>query len=168
MGVRKSLGILLHDTYTLLHRYKFAGTTVVDTDRNRDTAEFFNINKTDMLTPEGAKMEQDWPAPILESKSLFRDYFYAAHSISMMMMNVLAKGLGIDPKEITSRHRIEERSGDHVRLIRGPPRKVLELPEIQTPMHTDLATYVSGVSQKVRSSFVTTKLTCNCAVSRSS
>ena len=149
MGVRELLidFIVLHLHHVMgrlkfLLRYKFAGSTVVDTDRNRDTAEFFNINKTDMITPEGAKMERDWPAPILESKPLFREYFSSAHSISMMIMNVLSKGLGIDPEEITSRHRFEERSGDHVRLIRGPPRKILELPEIQTPMHTDLATYV--------------------------
>ena len=93
-----------------------------------------------MITPDGAKMERDWPPTILESKPLFYDYFHAAHSTSMMIMKVLANRLGIDPNEITSRHRIQERSGDHVRLIRGPPRKVLELPEIQTPMHTDLAT----------------------------
>lgn len=145
MGVRKSLSILVHTLcdggVNVLRRYKLAGSTVVDTDRNRDTAEFFNINKTDMLNPD-AKMERDWPAPILESKSLFRDYFHASHSVSMIILNVIANGLGIDPEEITRRHRLEERSGDHIRLIRGPPRKVTELPEIQTPMHTDLATYV--------------------------
>lgn len=95
-----------------------------------------------MIAAEGARTERDWPAPIIESKPLFSDYFHAAHSTSMMIMDVLANRLGIDPQEITSRHRIQERSGDHIRLIRGPPRKMLELPEIQTPMHTDLATYV--------------------------
>jgi isopenicillin N synthase-like dioxygenase len=127
----------------LRHRYKFAGTTVVDKDRTRDTAEFFNINKTDFVSPDGAKPEQDWPCTVLESKPLLRDYFNTSHSISMLIMEVLANKLGIDPNEITSRHRIQEKSGDHIRLIRGPPRKVLELPEIQTPMHTDLATYGS-------------------------
>ena len=123
-----------------MHRYKFAGTTIVDTDRNRDTAEFFNINKTDMTTPEGGKMEREWPAPIMESKALFSDYFRASHDTSLMLLDVLSEKLGIDPEEIRSRHRFEGRAGDHVRLIRGPPRMKVELPEIQTPMHTDLAT----------------------------
>ena len=60
----------------------------------------------------------------------------------MLVMDVLAKQLGIDAEEIKSRHRIEEHAGDHVRITRGPPRKTAELPEIQSPSHTDFGTCV--------------------------
>lgn len=60
--------------------------------------------------------------------------------IGMFIMGILANKLGVDPEEFNSRHRIEEKSGDHVRLTRGPPREKEELPEIQTPSHTDFGT----------------------------
>ena len=60
----------------------------------------------------------------------------------LIILYVIANGLGIYPEETKSRYRLDERSSDHIRLIRGPLRKVKELPEIYTPIFTDLATYV--------------------------
>lgn len=88
------------------------------------------------------KMERQWPAVVLDEKPLFARYSKAAHGIGMLVMDVLARKLGIDPEEIKSRHRIEEHAQDHVRMTRGPPRKTIEMPEIQTPSHTDFGTYV--------------------------
>jgi isopenicillin N synthase-like dioxygenase len=94
-----------------------------------------------VIVPED-QMKKPWPEVIRASKPLFKDYITTAHGIGMSIMSILANKLGVDPVEFTSRHRVEESSGDHVRLTRGPPRDKEELPEIQTPSHTDFGTYV--------------------------
>ncbi|KAF3065940.1 hypothetical protein GL218_09246 [Daldinia childiae] len=100
-----------------LFGYKYAGSTVTDKAGTRDTAEFFNVGKNDMIVPN-------------DQRAFCRDDDY----------EYLAERLGIDPSELTNRHRIEEPSGDHVRITRGPPRETDEMPEIQTPSHTDFGT----------------------------
>ena len=115
------------------------GATQVDPQGNRDNAEFFNISKNDMIVPDDM-MQRPWPQAVMDSKPLFAKYSHSAHGIGILVMDVLARQLGIDPDEIKSRHRIEEHAGDHVRLTRGPPRKTIEMPEIQTPSHTDFGT----------------------------
>jgi len=92
-----------------------------------------------MIVPDD-QMRRKWPQAIMEKKDLFAKYSRTAHGIGMLVMDVLARNLGIDPEEIRKRHRIEEHAGDHVRLTRGPPRKTTEMPEIQTPSHTDFGT----------------------------
>jgi isopenicillin N synthase-like dioxygenase len=122
-----------------LFGYKYVGATVTDKAGTRDTAEFFNVGKNDMLVPD-EQMKHSWPAPILEAKPLFGDYIKAAHSIGMLLLGILAQRLGVDAAAITSQHRIEEQAGDHVRITRGPPREDEDIPEIQTPSHTDFGT----------------------------
>ena len=119
--------------------YKMSGATKVDAKGTKDNAEFFNVGKNDMIAPD-ADMLRDWPSVVMDSKPLFRDYAQSAHGIGMAVMDVLARKLGIDPEEIKKRHRIEEQAGDHVRITRGPPRATAEMPEIQTPSHTDFGT----------------------------
>lgn len=87
-------------------------------------------------------MKKRWPEVIKASKPLFKDYIVTAHGIGTAIMSILMTKLGVDPVEFISRHRIDEYSGDHVRLTRGPPREKEELPEIQTPSHTDFGTCV--------------------------
>ncbi|KAI1865990.1 uncharacterized protein JN550_007968 [Neoarthrinium moseri] len=122
-----------------LFGYKSVGATVTDKAGTKDTAEFFNVAKNDMIVDD-AKMQHAWPAPILEAKPIFRDYVQSAHSVGMLLLGILAERLGVAPSAITSQHRIEEPAGDHVRITRGPPRETEELPEIQTPSHTDFGT----------------------------
>ncbi|TGJ81394.1 hypothetical protein E0Z10_g7371 [Xylaria hypoxylon] len=120
---------------TSLDGYKVAGETHTDKDGTKDTAEFFNVGKN-----ENDQMKKPWPEIIKATKPLFRDYIVTAHGIGMFIMGILANKLGVDPAEFNSRHRIMKQSGDHIRLTRGPPREKEELPEIQTPSHTDFGT----------------------------
>lgn len=121
--------------------YKYAGATLADKASGvRDTAEFFNVSKDDMLAAAPAAMEREWPAPILERRDLFRRYVTAAHGVGMLLLGLLVERLGIEPREIWNRHRLAEKAGDHVRITRGPPRDTDEMPEIQTPSHTDFGT----------------------------
>ncbi|KAI0532711.1 hypothetical protein GGR58DRAFT_522543 [Xylaria digitata] len=122
-----------------LDGYKATGETHTDKAGTKDTAEFFNVGKNEMIVPDD-QMQKQWPQVIKAAKPFFRDYIVTAHSIGMSILGILAKKLGVDPAEFNSRHRIEEQSGDHIRLTRGPPREKEELPEIQTPSHTDFGT----------------------------
>lgn len=115
------------------------GATNADKTGTPDTAEFFNVSKNDMIV-EDAKMSRSWPPVILEHKPLFSQYSRAAHSTGLMIMDILADKLGIDRDEIRKRHVLEDPAGDHIRMTRGPPRKTAEMPEIQTPSHTDFGT----------------------------
>ncbi|GIZ39191.1 hypothetical protein CKM354_000258200 [Cercospora kikuchii] len=119
--------------------YKVIGQTKVDKNQTPDTAEFFNVAKNDMIVPDD-QMKRAWPKPVLENKPLLATYCKTAHSVGLQILEVLAKKLGIDPEEIHRRHKIEELSGDHIRMTRGPPRKTADMPEIQTPSHTDFGT----------------------------
>ncbi|KAI1383769.1 putative oxidoreductase [Hypoxylon trugodes] len=122
-----------------LFGYKQAGATAADKNGVRDTAEFFNVGKNDMIVPND-RMGRPWPSAILDAKPLLADYIKSAHSVGLTILAILAEKLGIDPSEFANRHRIEEPSGDHIRITRGPPRETEELPEIQTPSHTDFGT----------------------------
>lgn len=119
--------------------YKKVGQTKVDKDKTPDTAEFFNVSKNDIIVPD-AQMKRKWPNIIVENKGLLSTYCKTAHSVGVQILGILASKLGIDPEEIFQRHTIERSSGDHIRMTRGPPRKTAEMPEIQTPSHTDFGT----------------------------
>lgn len=119
--------------------YKMLGATKVDANGTKDLAEFYNVGKNDMIDSH-ADPTRKFPSIITDNKPLFAKYSTTAHGIGMTIMDVLARKLGIDPKEIHDRHQISEHAGDHVRITRGPPRKTIEMPEIQTPSHTDFGT----------------------------
>lgn len=99
-----------------------------------------NTDLKDTVIVPVDQMKKKWPEVVMASKPFFKGYIEAAHSIGLHILGILAKKLGVDPAEFDNRHRIEEQSGDHVRLTRGPPRDKEELPEIQTPSHTDFGT----------------------------
>ncbi|KAH9889673.1 putative oxidoreductase [Xylariomycetidae sp. FL2044] len=145
--------------------YKVAGASVTDSRGTRDTAEFFNVGKDDMLIggddendddpdpdpdpgvkkeekdkEKKKKMARPWPREVLDKRPMFEEYMRTAHGVGMRILTVLAARLGIAPEEMLGRHRIEEPSGDHVRVTRGPARETEEMPEIQTPSHTDFGT----------------------------
>lgn len=60
-----------------------------------------------------------------------------AHATGLAILSILATKLGLPADALVPYHRITEESGDHVRMTHGPARKSADLPEIQTPGHTD-------------------------------
>lgn len=64
----------------------------------------------------------------------------AAHGAGLKVLSVLSAKLGLPADALAGFHRIGEESGDHVRMTHGPPRRSADLPEIQTPGHTDFGT----------------------------
>lgn len=82
-------------------------------------------------------MSRQWPDLIMTHQPLINTYMRASHSTGLHILSLLATRLGIDPSDLANRHRLEHKSGDLVRLTRGPARANPEMPEIQTPSHTD-------------------------------
>lgn len=113
---------------------------MTDKSGTPDTAEFMNVAKNDFTAAPDKPMSRNWPPIIMDNRPLFDSYMRACHSTGLHILSILATHLGISPAEFTSRHRLEESAGDIVRLTRGPPRKNIEMPEIQTPSHTDFGT----------------------------
>ncbi|WPG98581.1 Hypothetical protein R9X50_00137300 [Acrodontium crateriforme] len=124
---------------TTIDSYKIAGATRTDKSGTPDTAEFMNVAKNEMIILD-EQMRRPWPKVVTDSKQIFASYSRAAHTTGMHIMIMIMGKLGVDPNEITSRHVFEENAGDHVRITRGPPRDNSDLPEIQTPSHTDFGT----------------------------
>lgn len=119
------------------YRFKAVGATKTDAKGTPDTAGFFNISKDAIL-----ENTDRWPLPpdVLAEKPMITRYMRTAHGFGLKIMSILAARLGLPPDVLEKYHRITEESGDHVRMTHGPPRRTADLPEIQTPGHTDFGT----------------------------
>lgn len=115
-------------------RFKPVGATKTDANGTRDTASFFNVSKDAIL-----ENTTRWPLPdpVLAHKALLARYMRSAHSTGLAILAILAAKLGVPMEILANCHRIAEEAGDHVRMTHGPARKSADLPEIQTPGHTD-------------------------------
>lgn len=120
-----------------LRRFKKVGSTRTDAQGTPDTASFFNVAKDAIL-----ENTDRWPLPqvVLDHKPLLARYMRNAHATGLKIMSILATRLGLPADALDQYHRIAQESGDHVRMTWGPARKSADLPEIQTPGHTDFGT----------------------------
>lgn len=125
----------------MCNSYKRVGKTKTDENGTPDTAEFMNIGKDDILQTS-SRQRVDPPRLVLEpeNQSVLQTFVCTSHSLGLQIMDVLAAKLGIDKDEFRSRHDIDQPCDSHCRMIRGPPRKRTDQPEIQTPGHTDFGT----------------------------
>lgn len=113
------------------------GATKTDAQGTPDTASFFNVSKDAIL---GNTTRWPLPQPVLDQQPLVARYMRTAHGTGLFLLSLLMQRLGLPAHVLDAYHRIEEEAGDHVRMTYGPPRKTAELPEIQTPGHTDFGT----------------------------
>ncbi|KAI9667322.1 MAG: hypothetical protein M1821_000137 [Bathelium mastoideum] len=90
-----------------------------DVHRRRDRGEFWNIAKDDILTNEG-RPGVEYPAVLRNGWGELREFVETAHGIGMEVLDVLAARLGIEAKVLRGKHRLGERSGDHVRMTWAP------------------------------------------------
>ena len=61
-----------------------------------------------------------YPELLQEARPLFAGFMRNAHGVGLVVLELLAKRLGIPPEQLASKHRLQARSGDHVRLTYGP------------------------------------------------
>lgn len=102
-----------------LFGYKGAGAVAqADEHKRKDKGEFWNVSKDDMLGQSESPVP--YPSMIKDQASLFQNFSTTAHSIGMVVLEILAGKLGVTAEDLLSRHKITSKSGDHVRLTFGP------------------------------------------------
>lgn len=105
--------------YRSLFGYKAAGIVAQhDPHKRRDRGEFWNLSKDDIL----GQHENPVPYPDIfqEARPMLTAYIEKAHSLGMLILDLLARRLGIEPEQLISKHKLQCKSGDHLRLAFGP------------------------------------------------
>ncbi|KAK2737422.1 hypothetical protein FQN57_007512 [Myotisia sp. PD_48] len=99
--------------------YKGYGKNIVDKDGNTDRNEFYNISKDDIF-----EISDPLPAPDLltEHRLLTKNFMSNAHSIVLLVLELLNEHLQLAPSILTDMHRIYEPAGDQVRIVKAPPQ----------------------------------------------
>lgn len=104
----------------------------MDPHKRKENGQFWNVSKDDILQLKGCK-NVAYPSPLKEEiPGLFKDFTVAAHSMGLQVLSSLAKGLGLTTETIVERHRVTEKSGDHIRLTWGPGD-----PDATAEIHSD-------------------------------
>ena len=102
--------------------YKGMGGEVIDGAGNKDRNEIYNISKDDIL---GLAPEIPSPDLISGSRSLLEAYIRQNDFVLQTLFNSLTEAMHLPAESaIGSRHRLNSRSGCHVRFIRAPPQPV--------------------------------------------
>lgn len=75
------------------------------------------ISKDDMLG-----MRDPIPAPgvLQRQRALMRSFVEGAHAVVTLVLDLLNEHLGLPHDTLASMHRLDQASGDHIRLIRAP------------------------------------------------
>ena len=113
--------------------YKGLGAGVIDSQGTKDRNEFYNVSKDDVL---GLSTAPPLPAPAVlrkeASRALLARFMRRSHAVVALVLRLLSGRLGLVGKgeaeggRLESLHRLRGRSGDQVRWVRAPPRKMDE------------------------------------------
>ncbi|KAK4506094.1 hypothetical protein PRZ48_004059 [Zasmidium cellare] len=103
--------------------YKRLGASVVDQNGNLDRNEFYNISKDDIL-----EIGQSWPSPkvIHSQRALIRSFITSADAVVTLLLELLNEQLGLPHGTLASMHRLQEPSGNQVRMIKALPQEIDE------------------------------------------
>ncbi|KAK5130760.1 hypothetical protein LTR08_001705 [Meristemomyces frigidus] len=119
----------LHPFYA----YRYNDLDVKDEDGVTLRAESYNLRKDDI---RGQCERLACPPMILENQKLFENYVVHCRAVIDCLLGHLNTHLELPPNTLANLHRINERSGDHVRLIQAPPSTFNEA-SAQRGEHTD-------------------------------
>ncbi|OAQ96689.1 hypothetical protein LLEC1_02208 [Akanthomyces lecanii] len=129
--------------------YKHLGGSVADRTGRLDRNEFYNAsprprNYYSLLTHGQISRDdilgtsEPWPAPdVLENQRLFlRGFMKSARDIVHLLLGLLNDFLQLPKDTLSSMHRADVPSGDHVRMIKAPPQPVDDK-QVALGEHTD-------------------------------
>ncbi|KAG0650099.1 Glutamine hydroxylase [Hyphodiscus hymeniophilus] len=117
--------------------YKGFGSAVVDEKGSLDRNEFYNIPKNDFLGI--SKTPFAHPQILHDHASLIKSYMNHSHSLVRLILAHLNTHLHLPPGTLQSLHRLDEISGDQVRIIKSPPQPASDL-RTALGKHTDFGT----------------------------
>ncbi|KAL2408113.1 hypothetical protein ABEF95_007406 [Exophiala dermatitidis] len=147
-----------------LFGYKRTGATVVDDHNTPDCAEFFNISKNDLVssrqqsvtvqpcTPAVSTSPGPAPEPvsnndkdillppiILHHQDQIREFMLKCHDLCLLLLDRISANYEEFPGEILrSMHRFDKRSGDQLRVVRGPPAACIDNNDINYDLEHNL------------------------------
>jgi isopenicillin N synthase-like dioxygenase len=122
--------------------YKGFGSAVVDEKGNLDRNEFYNVcSPSTSLTPNlersrtdnGIQIPKDdffgisekpfaHPDILYQDKELIKSYINNSHALITLLLNHLNTHLQLPEGTLQSLHRLNEPSGDQIRMIKSPPQ----------------------------------------------
>jgi isopenicillin N synthase-like dioxygenase len=104
-----------------LFGYKPTGRVkTTDKDQRPDTTEFLNISKDHLHNIPGTE-SRSYPPLINHHRPLLQAFTKHGHECGMVVLQTLAKELGLAPDEFTNLNLFDQPSGDHCRLTRKAP-----------------------------------------------
>ncbi|OAA69220.1 oxidoreductase [Akanthomyces lecanii RCEF 1005] len=144
---KKKFDFSAHKTY---FGYKHLGGSVADRTGRLDRNEFYNasLRTRNWYLPELTRGQisrddilgttKPWPAPqVLEQQRLFlQGFMKSAQDIVHLLLGLLNEFLQLPEDTLSSMHRVNVPSGDHVRMIKAPPQPVDDK-QIALGEHTD-------------------------------
>ena len=106
--------------YALQRGVSLFGYKPTDKDQRPDTTEFFNISKDHLHNIPGTE-SRSYPPLINHHRPLLQAFTKHGHECGMVVLQTLAKELGLAPDEFTNLNLFDQPSGDHCRLTRKAP-----------------------------------------------
>ena len=97
-----------------------SGALLLKPGEHPDTTEWWNIDKDHLF---GFVPSRPYPKEIMtpENTDIMKTFSENGHLVSMLVLDILGRELGIAPELLTKRHAFDQPSGDHVRLTYKPP-----------------------------------------------
>ena len=114
--------------------YKPAGVVKkTDPQLRPDMTEFFNVSKDHM---HGFDTSRNYPQCIENARPQLKSFTQRAHEHGMIILQTLARQMGVHESAFTDLNIFEKPSGDHVRFTKKPPRSP-DRNAVGLPSHTD-------------------------------
>jgi len=101
--------------------YKAAGSNAVDATGEKDTVEFLNIAKDDVLA-QSQNNRRSYPPPIERSMAtIVRPFVQKSLEVNRTILEVFNDKLALPEGLLLQQHPLDEPSGSEARIIKNPP-----------------------------------------------
>lgn len=107
-----------------------------------DIAEFFNLNKDDVLSYPNSPSSRRYPKPIEDAMTtVVQPFVQGCVDIHNTLFEVFNDRLGLPPGTLASMHTLDNPSGSESRITRTPPTN--DVNRVAIGGHTDFGSLVS-------------------------
>jgi isopenicillin N synthase-like dioxygenase len=115
--------------------YKAIGSMFADRKGTPDNIEFWNISKDEILLKDNIK----FPDPIINAKTIVKEYMIKSHEIVLVLLEGLSIKLGLDSSVLPDLHRLMQPSGDQLRVTKSImyPTEKGSMLDVALGAHTD-------------------------------
>lgn len=123
--------------------YKAAGANAVDATGEKDTVEFVNIAKDDVLAWPSRVHRSSYPAPVEQSMpTVVQPFVRKSLEVNRTILSIFNDKLGLPKDFLLQQHPLEEHSGCEARIIKNPPMPH-NIQKRAIGAHTDFGSLVS-------------------------